>query len=239
MIHYHGLPVTPAEAAAEVCVAGHVFLSFRHQQQVGLALELASSFALDNGAFSAWRSGAPVTDWTGFYRWVEQLRKHPGFDWAVIPDVIDGDEAANDALIAEWPHGKFIGVPVWHMHESMTRLRRLCEEWPRVALGSSGEYARPNSPAWWDRMSEAMAHICDSDGLPAARLHGLRMLDPRVFTKLPLASADSTNIGQNVGIDQRWKGTYAPMTKPARAKVMRQRIEHFNGAQHWTDPLLT
>jgi len=43
---------------------------------------------------------------------VEEWRRHPGFDWAIIPDVIDGDEAANDALVTAWPFGMVVGVPV-------------------------------------------------------------------------------------------------------------------------------
>jgi len=43
-------------------------------------------------------------------------------------------------------------------------------------------------------MNEAMRTICDDAGQPPCRLHGLRMLDPDVFTQFPFASADSTNI---------------------------------------------
>lgn len=71
--------------------------------------------------------------------------------------------------------------------------------------------------------------ICDDMGRPVCKLHGLRMLDPGVFTRFPFASADSTNIGRNVGIDSHWKtGSYLPSGKPARAAVMRQRIESHN-----------
>jgi hypothetical protein len=55
MIHYHGLPITPATAAAKVMTGRHAFVSFAHQQQLDVALEVCQSFALDNGAFSAWR----------------------------------------------------------------------------------------------------------------------------------------------------------------------------------------
>jgi hypothetical protein len=56
-----------------------------------------------------------------------------------------------------------------------------------------------------------------------------------VFTLLPLSSADSTNIGRNVGIDQHWKkGNYLPPTKEARAAVMRARIESHNAATRYT-----
>jgi hypothetical protein len=59
------------------------------------------------------------------------------------------------------------------------------------------------------------------------------MLNPDIFTRLPFASADSTNIGRNIGIDQAWKGTYQPPTKEARADVMRARIEANNAPVRW------
>jgi hypothetical protein len=120
------------------------------------------------------------------------------------------------------------------MHESLARLDRLVREWPRVAIGSSGDYAVIGSAAWWSRIGQAMRVACDPAGRPWARLHGLRMLDPSVFTRLPFASADSTNIGQNVGIDSRWTGAYAPPTKEARAQVIRQRIEAHNAPARWS-----
>jgi hypothetical protein len=54
------------------------------------------------------------------------------------------------------------------------------------------------------------------------------MLDPRIFSKFPFASADSTNIGRNIGIDQAWTGPYAPPTKESRVQLMRARIESIN-----------
>ena len=239
MIHYHGLPITPATAAMEAISGGHAFVSFAHPGQIGLAMEACQSFAIDNGAFSAWRSGKPVRDWTPFYEWVGGMTRHPAFDWAVIPDVIDGDEAANDRLVDACPLAPHLSVPVWHMHESTTRLQRLCTTFPRVAIGSSGSFATVGNASWWHRIHEAMSLICDEHGLPPAKLHGLRMLNPAVFTKLPFASADSTNIGQNVGIDSRWKGTYTPANKEARARLMRSRIEAFQSAQQWRDPLFS
>lgn len=229
MIHYQGLPITPETAAVEAIKAGHAFVSFRHPEQLRLAVEVCQSFAIDNGAFTAWRSGSPITDWRPFYGWAEDCRRIPSCDFAVIPDVIDGDEAANDALLNEWPLPRWFGAPVWHMHESFDRLERLAAEWHRVCIGSSGEYATVGSADWWVRMGQAMRVICDDMGRPVCKLHGLRMLDPGVFTRFPFASADSTNIGRNVGIDAHWKtGSYLPAGKPARAAVMRQRIESHN-----------
>ena len=233
MLHYHGLPITPATAAVQAVSAGHAFVSFRHPGQLGVAVEVCQSFAVDNGAFSAWKAGEPVRDWSAFYSWAESCRLIPSCDFAVIPDVIDGSEADNDALLSEWPLAKWFGAPVWHMHESLDRLERLASSWPRVCIGSSGEFATVGTSAWWGQMARAMRVVCNDDGEPMVRLHGLRMLNPEVFRHLPFASADSTNIGQNIGIDQAWRGAYTPPTKEARAAVMRARIEAHNAPTRW------
>jgi hypothetical protein len=234
VIHYHGLRISPQTAMLQAVTAGHAFISFRHNDQLGPAIEVCQSFAIDNGAFSAWRAGEPITDWAHFYEWAAMCMRVPSCDFAVIPDVIDGGEADNDALLREWPLPRWFGAPVWHMHESLDRLERLVNEWPRICLGSSGGFSTPGTPQWWLRMDEAMSIICDDEGRPKCKLHGLRMLNPKVFSKLPLASADSTNIGRNVGIDKKWdKGHYLPPTKEARAAVMRSRIESINSPAVW------
>jgi len=78
-----------------------------------------------------------------------------------------------------------------------------------------------------------MNAICDDKGHPFCKLHGLRMLNPDVFTRLPFASVDSTNIAQNIGIDSAWRGTYQPPSKDWRAMLMAERIETYNGASKW------
>jgi len=225
VIHFHGGPITPLDAAAKLWAGRHACVSFARTDQAALAFEVAQSVMLDNGAFSAWKAGTPF-DVDGFLLWVREWIRHPAFDFAVIPDVIDGSEQENDELIDMWlglglPHG----VPVWHMHESISRLESLCQTFDRVSLGSSGEYAEIGTPQWWERMSEAMKACCDDQGRPLAKLHGLRMLDPTIFSHLPLSSADSTNVARNIGIDQRWTGAYQPMTKAMRALVIADRIE--------------
>lgn len=236
MIHYHGLPITPATAAVKAISGGHAFVSYAHPDQLSIALEVAQSFAIDNGAFSAWKSGKPVEDWNEYYEWVAELHRYPAFDFAVIPDVIDGTEEDNDKLIDEFPwknSAPWIGAPVWHLHESLERLNKLVSKWPRLCLGSSGDYSNIGTDAWWNRMSQAMNIICDKHGRPCVKVHGLRMLNPDVYTKFPFASADSTNIGRNVGIDSKWKGSYTPPTKEARAMIMKERIENYQSPQFW------
>jgi hypothetical protein len=196
MIHYHGTPITPRQPAFYELAGRFFCVSYAAPGDLAAAHEVGQGVMLDNGAFTAWTRGAPVKDWDPYYRWVE-----PWLDywttWAVIPDVIDGDETANDRLVSEWPHGDR-GAPVWHLHESLDRLARLADEWPLVCLGSSGAYRTVASPAWHARMSAAMDVACDENGRPRTRLHMLRGLDLS-DGPYPFYSADSTNVARNHG----------------------------------------
>jgi hypothetical protein len=193
---------------------------------------VCASFGFDNSTFTVWKQGGQL-DIPGYVHMVETWRWHPGFDWALIPDRIDGSEEDNDALIRDWPaHLRACGVPVWHLHESLERLAALVAAWGTVALGSSGMWRTPGTDAWWDRMGEAMEIACDSEGRPRTQLHGLRMLNPEIFTWLPLRSADSTNAAVNSGSLGRF-GMYMPPTAAQRAATIADRIEAHNSAPVW------
>ena len=179
-----------------------------------------------------WRRGRTI-EFDRYYSWVDRWIRHPGCDFAVIPDSIGGDEGENDELLERWPFERWHGCPVWHMHESLRRLRRLATQWPRVAIGSSGSYATPGTDAWWQRMKSAMRSCCDASGTPRTRLHGLRMLNPELFSKLPLSSADSTNVSRNVQFDSKWSGPYVPKSRRVRGLVLVDRIESQNAAAAW------
>lgn len=229
MIHYHGGPITPLEVARTVWTRRHAFISYERPEQVALAAEVCQSFAIDNGAFSVWRRGATM-DTAGYVAFVKEWERHPGFDWALIPDSIDGDESENNRLTAEFmAAGGSLSrsVPVWHLHESFDRLGYLCDAYPRVALGSSGQWSEVGTLDWWQRMGAAMDAVCDDQGRPPAKLHGLRMLNPTVFSQLPLASADSTNAARNHN-----RAMYA-LTPAMEALVLVDRIERHASAPRW------
>lgn len=218
--------------AARFLSGRHAFVSFARPDDLGIVADVCQSFALDNGAFSLWRKGGdvPVED---YHRWVESLAGHPGLDWCIVPDKIDGTEQENVDLVTLWLRMgcRVESVPVWHMHESLDWLDWLCRNFHRVALGSSGQWSHPGTSAWWQRMSEAMDVVCE-DGRPRARLHGLRMLDPEIFSRLPLSSADSTNAARNSASVARF-GSYLPPTAAQRAEVIAERIEAHNSAAIW------
>jgi hypothetical protein len=189
MIHYHCADINPNDRLFDLA-GRHLLVSHAYPRPVRTAHEIAQTVLLDNGAFSAWRSGKE-TDWSGFYDWCEEWLDCPT-TWAIIPDVIDGGEDAQDKLILDWPF-KRRGAPVWHLNEPIDRLLRLSGEWPRVCAGSAGEFATIGDDRWHRRMTEAFNALAQRGRLPW--LHGLRMQG--VGHLYPFASVDSADIARN------------------------------------------
>jgi len=197
VIHYHGTPISPIAVLMEL--AGRCFcVSHIRPDDVRRVHQIGQSVMLDNGAFSKWKSGKS-TNWPDYYDWCDEWLSYPT-TWAVIPDVIDAGTQEQDALLREWPHGHR-GAPVWHMDEPITRLLRLCDEWPRVCVGSTAEFAAVLSPAWSARIDEAFNELSSRH----RRLPWLHMLRGMQLSGMqwPFASVDSTDIAQNHHLPHR------------------------------------
>lgn len=236
MIRYHGLPMTPTMDMLRAFSGRHAMVSYYEPRQIEHAAEVCQSIVIDNGTYPAWIAGV-AADFSGYVGFCRKWLRHPCVDWVVIPDVIDGTEAQNDEMLFDFDRQLRAPVsrtvPVWHYHESLERLDRLTRTFPRIALGSSGEFKDPGSDSWWDRTAEVMRLVCDTEGYPRVQLHGLRMLNPDIFSHVPLSSGDSTNVARNSGIDKAWNGPYAPRSVWVRAMVMMDRIEAHASARRW------
>lgn len=239
MRHYHGTPIGGKRAAADEFAERRLLLvPWRYPQDLKCAMSLSRGFIVDNSAFTFWRTGEKP-DWHDYIKWVKGFARCPRFDFALIPDVIDGSEQDNNDLIKLWDkHAwhpvRIRGCPVWHLHESLDRLDKLVQRWEQVAIGSSGDWPNPGVGKWWDRMDDAFRVICDGDGYPRARIHGLRMLRSDIIERYPLASADSTNAGQNGsreaeknGVDTLWG-----------AMTVARRIERAQSPATWKAPAM-
>lgn len=235
MIHYHGTPVSGSQIDASRFLAGrHALIPFARQDALATALDVCQSIVLDNSAFSLWRAGGGDVDVHAYHAWVESLAGHPALDWCLIPDKIDGTEQDNIELLNTWLRiGCSVeGVPVFHMHETDDWLDHLCSRFRTVAIGSSGQWSSPGTASWWQRMAQIMRVACDEKGRPRCRLHGLRMLDPDIFRRLPMVSADSTNASVNAGSISRF-GMYPAPTSAQRADTIAARIESHQSCAVW------
>jgi hypothetical protein len=240
VIRYHGGPCTPIDAAVELWTRHHALISFFYPQQIALCARVSHSFVIDNGAFSAWESEV-VVDWSEYLAFVKEWHRHPGYDWCLIPDKIDGDEKDNNALLDWWTvHSDGIAAtPVWHLHESLERLERLVRKYPCVAIGSSGEFSDPGSIRWWGRMSDAMKIACDHLGRPFAKLHGLRQMDTTIFSHVPYKSVDSARVSRSIGVDKSVPKAYRQLAPKARAIVMALDADVHFSASRWSGTIAT
>ena len=193
-LHYHGLPLTPA-SLLDLLAGKNVCISYATARTSNIlwALRYAQSIMWDNGAFSIFTQGNGALNPFEFYSWVEPYLGHP--HWAVVPDVIDGSIEQQRELTKTWPFPKDLGAPVWHLGLSMDYLFELIDAWPRVCLGSSGQYWDVGSETWERRMDEVFNQLARTRRhMP--HLHGLRMLG-QLGKRWPLASADSVNVSRN------------------------------------------
>jgi hypothetical protein len=234
MIHYHGTRIAVSDdQVARILKSKHAFVSYADTSQLSIVKEVCQSWALDNGAFSFWKSGKQI-NFDDYFKFIEEV-SGPSMDFFIIPDVIGGTEEENDDLISQSPYqvNGVGGVPVWHTDESLNRLNRLLESFSKIAIGS-GNGLTPNSPDWWMRIYQAMDLLTDNQGKPLTKIHGLRMLNPEIFQKLPFESADSTMVGRNINAQRNeWKGSYSPLSHYGKAQVLIDRIEFFNSPQFW------
>lgn len=197
---YHGLPITP-NAVLEMLGRRCYCVSFFRPDQIGQAAAIARRVMIDNGAFSAWRKGLilDAAYWRAFWEFVAfWLPQCPPGSSFVIPDVIDAGTQEQDALIRECPPELLPWAwPVWHMDEPISRMLRLCEEFGRVCIGSTAEYAVVGSAEWRGRMDEAFdAQVATFGTLPETHmLRGLKCFVPSF--DYPFARADSTDIARN------------------------------------------
>lgn len=239
MIKYHGTPVGGTKRDALLFLSGrNGLVSYAHQQHLTEVVSVCNSFCLDNGAFSIWKSGkgSGQIDQRGYRSWCERLRDHPGFDFFIIPDVIDGTERENNEMFKRWYNIKG-GVPVFHLGESVERFKWLADHSWKVCLGSTSKWPSIGTEKWWDLFADLMDKIC-TNGIPPCKLHGLRMLNPKVFTKIPLHSGDSSNASTNSGLCMR-KGVHPCLERWQGAERIARRIEAYQSAAAWDRSSIT
>ena len=238
MIKYHGTPITPKEVFYQALKNKNSLVSFANQQDLHKSFEICDKVILDNGAYTTWQNmkKGKIKEinwhkhWDIYYLWLEKLTNRELY---FIPDVIDGSEEENDSLLKDNPFND--GVPIWHINESLERLERLASNYNYIAFGSAGEYSELGTPKWNYKMDLAMRVICNKDGIPNVKIHMLRCLNPKIFTKFPFFSGDSTNLAQNHSLYNTIKANRKQKIEPSNDgwKIVMRWIEKYNSPLYY------
>jgi hypothetical protein len=182
--------------------------------------EICPSIIYDNGAFSFWQQAMKrgeewddkPRDWSSYYRWLE-CRISPERR-AVIPDMPGAPSQLNDSLINDWPYGRDVGIPLWHMDGPIARLGSLCDQFDTVALGWIGHPKK--FPVGCDDYRDRMDEVGKLFGNSWPKIHMMRGI--LVAFDYQFDSADSTSLAQNgwrydspieTFIGDQWKGRRA------------------------------
>ena len=233
MIKYHGTPITPKEVFTMALIGKNCLIPFFDSRDLNRALEICDKVIIDNSAYSIHRSKRKV-NWNDFYNWIEPFKNR--IEFFFIPDVIDGTEEENNLLIDDYfKREETKGVPVWHLNESVNRLKYLMSKFDYIAIGSSGEFWKLNTLKWNKKMNEAMKVICNKNGTPKVKIHMLRCLNPDIFLKYPFYSGDSTNLAQNHSTYNSIEGDKEKGIAPSNDgwKVVINRIEKHNSPKKY------
>lgn len=215
-IAYHGTPLTPNDLLRDVCrdnqgepLARNFCVSYFRPDQVELVDEIAASYFIDNGAFSAWVQSEKLVEkgkppiifdrayWEAYYEFVEAWLARR-CSWFVIPDVINAGTQEQDALIRECPAELLpFGWPVWHTDEPISRLLALIDRFSRVCIGATGDHRVIPSPAFCTRIDEVWdAIILHFGATPDVHMfRSLELLKPQY--RWPFKRHDSTNVARN------------------------------------------
>lgn len=179
-------------------------------EHIDRAIELVGDdevFFLDNGAFTAYRSGQPIHEdesyLDGFYDWAEGVMDRCPQAVAIIPDVIGGTTKDNEQLAQMFPFDPLRSCYVWHLHEDLAVLKHIVEAgYAYIGFGSSEEYWKVGSAIWKDRIDAAFAYL---DELFADEEFAAAYARPQIHMLRGIAvqhayrfdSADSVNIAIN------------------------------------------
>lgn len=201
----HGTPITPRRLLAQLA-GGSFCVSFARPEQLEDAIALQGAdgiLLLDNGAFSTWKTtGAPI-DRAAFFAWANDAQARSPVAVAVVPDIIGGDESAN-WIEAAYAVRELSDFPerlcfVWHMNDSLARLKEAAALFNFVAIGSCAEYdVQTNRRAYMARLRAASAQLDYVEHWYGRRpwvhlMRGLAVLKDCVRFE----SADSSNIARN------------------------------------------
>lgn len=200
-----GTPITPAHLLGELagesfCVSYATKRDAEVERIIGLVGQM---LMLDNGAFSAWQKGGeePFLQQAyldGYHAWCADVMARCPQAVPVVADTITGSTEMNRQLALSSPLPAERSMVVFHMHESDEYLEELLRgPWGYVAIGSSGQYAKPGTADWHCRMAAIMAVIDRVEADTGSRPHVHMMRAQAQHKGYAWDSSDSTNLAVN------------------------------------------
>ena len=217
----------------------HVMLEFATQpDNHALLTEIAHSFAMSNPNWKNFKGKEVLSEFREFNNWIEGWSRHPGFDFYLMPFSSD---PKNPSLRKQWENycsAEILikGVPVFNINHPTEELDAILAAKPqKIALTSDPFQPPRGSSAWWTAISKVMVKLVDEKGRPISQIHGVDMLDPTIFSHVPLASADSNPDSQTAVKNSTDRSKPWSLSSRSEKIILMDRIEKHASASFWKD----
>lgn len=145
-------------------------------------------FMLDSGAYSAYTKGVKIDidDYCDFIKKYENIIDH-----YIVLDVIGNAQKTLEAQ--NYMESKGLSpLPVFHQGESWDYLEHYVEKYDYICISPlSYSAGGGNMISWLDTCFAD--HICNSDGYPKCKVHGLGLTIVKMMLRYPWYSVDSSS----------------------------------------------
>lgn len=161
-------------------------------------------FLLDSGAFTFMQGTSGAVDWNGYIeRYAEFIRRNNISKFFELDiDSVVGYSQVKPLRRKLESLANRQSIPVWHKSRGIEEYRRLCDEYPYVALGGivSGEFSKSDYRLFPALIAEAHKR--------GAKVHGLGFTNLALLPSCHFDSVDSTawTAGNRFGFIYRFDG---------------------------------
>lgn len=189
-------------------------------------------FLLDSGAFTFMQGTKGVINWEEYIeRYADFIKRNNinKFFELDIDSVVGYEKVKKLRIILEKQTGKQ-SIPVWHKSRGISEYKRLCDEYPYIALGGivSKEFARSEYSLFPALIAEAHKRN--------AKIHGLGFTNLNLLPHCHFDSVDSTawTTGNRFGFVYKFDGkTMQKISAGATRRLKDPRVVALNNFTEW------
>ena len=146
-------------------------------------------YILDSGAYSSYKIGAiiDIDEYCDFIRKYEKI-----IDYYIVLDVIGSDVKSYENLLYMQAKG-LNPLPVFHQGDDFKYLEKFTDgSYDFICLSPLDYSGKGSNMVRW--LDECFGnYICDNEGKPKMKVHGLGLTTPHMMNRYPWYSVDSTS----------------------------------------------
>ena len=179
-------------------------------------------WALDSGAFSAWKSGTEI-DLQEYIAECKRLMKQDKRLVEIFALDVIGDHAASIQNCETMWRAGVEAIPTFHVGEPEEALQHIADRYPKIAVGGLVGRKRPEKIAFLDQV---FARVWPK------RIHGFGVADEVLLNRYPFHSVDATSWEMGPCAFGKWT-KFGKMCVRGSNQNLRSELEHYLKLEDW------